>query len=43
MRALLVLLAAVAKANEKTHLRIRKGSPGSGEEGDRGNRQGRLI
>ena len=34
MRALVVLLAAVAKANKKTHERIRKGSPGSGAQVD---------
>ena len=34
MRALVVLLAAVAKANRKTHERIRKGSPGSGAQVD---------
>ena len=34
MRALVVLLLAAVKANEKTHLRIRKGSPGSGAQVD---------
>ncbi len=34
MRALVVLLAAVAQANKKTHERIRKGSPGSGAQVD---------